>query len=84
MGTITDETQLYTLAGTYLGCSVLAWILVSVFLDPLSRYCWLYQNEDTIVVLFIYPCLQKVSLPTNILYFLDLGRMSLNEQTPVE
>ena len=47
-GKITDENQLYTLAGTYLGCSVLAWILVSVFLDPLSRYYWSCKNKDTI------------------------------------
>ena len=32
-----SNTQLYTLAGIYLTCSVLSWILVAIFLDPLSR-----------------------------------------------
>ena len=34
---IDDNKTLYTLAGIYLACSVLAWILVIIFLDPLSR-----------------------------------------------
>ena len=34
---IDDDKTLYTLAGIYLACSVLAWILVIIFLDPLSR-----------------------------------------------
>ena len=33
-----SHTQLYTLAGTYLVCSVLAWIFVAILLDPLSKY----------------------------------------------
>ena len=32
-----SDTKLFTLAGIYLGCSVLAWIFVALFLDPLSR-----------------------------------------------
>ena len=34
---IDDDKTLYTLAGIYLACSVLAWIIVIIFLDPLSR-----------------------------------------------
>ena len=34
-----SDTQLYTLAGTYLACSVLAWVFVAIFLDPLTRFC---------------------------------------------
>ena len=30
--------QLYILASVYLICSILAWTIVSLFLDPLSRY----------------------------------------------
>ena len=33
-----SSAQLYILAGTYLTCSVLAWVFVGVFLDPLTKY----------------------------------------------
>ena len=33
-----SNTQLYTLAGIYLACSVAAWIFVAIFLDPLSKF----------------------------------------------
>lgn len=36
------ETSFVVLACTYLVCSVLAWILVAIFLDPLSRYNFLF------------------------------------------
>ena len=35
---IADETQSIVLACTYLVCSILAWILVATFMDPLSRH----------------------------------------------
>ena len=34
---IDDDKTLYTLAGIYLVCSCLAWLIVIIFLDPLSR-----------------------------------------------
>jgi len=35
---IDDDKTLFTLAGIYLVCSCLAWIIIIIFLDPLSRY----------------------------------------------
>ena len=43
--TITIQ-QRYILAGVYLICSVLSAIIVSIFVDPLSRYHNLFWKED--------------------------------------
>ena len=32
----TTKTQIYTLAGTYLGCSIVGPLILALFLDPLS------------------------------------------------
>ena len=34
----TTDTQIYVLAGVYLACSLLAPILIAVFVEPLSRF----------------------------------------------
>ena len=33
-----DKTNIYTLAGIYLGCSIVAAIILAIFVDPLSRF----------------------------------------------
>lgn len=35
---LTTHDQLYTLSGTYLACSIIAWVFVAIFLDPLEKY----------------------------------------------
>ena len=36
----TTDTQIYVLAGVYLACSLLAPILIAVFVEPLSRFVY--------------------------------------------
>ena len=33
-----DKTNIYTLAGIYLGCSIVAAMILAIFVDPLSRF----------------------------------------------
>ena len=33
-----DKTNIYTLAGIYLGCSIMAALILAIFVDPLSRF----------------------------------------------
>ena len=49
--------KLYTLSGIYLACSVLAWVFVAIFLDPLEKYTKGYSTEQ---------CEQKEEVPNNL------------------
>ena len=41
----TTKVQIYTLASIYLACSLLAPLIISLFVDPLRRWCLIKQDQ---------------------------------------
>ena len=57
----TTDTQIYVLAGVYLACSLLAPILIAVFVEPLSRF--VYNGvKSRIIFLFFHKIFSKLSI----------------------
>lgn len=70
-----QETTRYTLAGIYLGCSLIAAVLIALFLDPLTRYGYMNTTllqpmhsdkiyvQSTIYLKYSYSDMEKKNEP---------------------
>ena len=57
----TTDTQIYVLAGVYLACSLLAPILIAIFVEPLSRFVY-NGAKIRIILLYFHKIFSKLSI----------------------